>query len=106
MMCDELKRLRKERGLTQVELAEKLNLSQSTIASWENGKRRPDLDLLPIIADFFGVSVDEIYGQEPHEQAPPTARDDVAALMADLSPEEQAQVRQYAEFLKSQRKSD
>lgn len=106
MMCDELKRLRKERGLTQVELAEKLNLSQSTIASWENGKRRPDLDLLPIIADFFGVSVDEIYGQEPHEQTPPPARDDVAALMADLSPEEQAQVRQYAEFLKSQRKSD
>lgn len=64
MMNDELKRLRKEKGLTQVELAERLNVSQSTIASWENGKRRPDLDFLPTIADFFGVSLSEIYGKD------------------------------------------
>ena len=104
MMCDELKRLRKERGLTQVELAEKLNLSQSTIASWENGKRRPDLDLLPIIADFFGVSVDEIYGQEPHEQTPPPALDDALVdLLVNLPP---AQVQRVKDFVQGMKAAD
>jgi transcriptional regulator with XRE-family HTH domain len=104
MMCDELKRLRKERGLTQVELAEKLNLSQSTIASWENGKRRPDLDLLPIIADFFGVSVDEIYGQEPHEQTPPQALDDALVdLLVNLPP---AQVQRVKDFVQGMKATD
>lgn len=102
MMCDELKRLRKERGLTQVELAEKLNLSQSTIASWENGKRRPDLDLLPIIADFFGVSVDEIYGQEPHEQPPPPALDDALVdLLVNLPPNQVQRVKDFVQGMKA-----
>ena len=104
MMCDELKRLRKERGLTQVELAEKLNLSQSTIASWENGKRRPDLDLLPIIADFFGVSVDEIYGQEPHEKTPTPALDDALVdLLVNLPP---AQVQRVKDFVQGMKAAD
>jgi transcriptional regulator with XRE-family HTH domain len=104
MMCDELKRLRKERGLTQVELAEKLNLSQSTIASWENGKRRPDLDLLPIIADFFGVSVDEIYGQEPHKQTPPPDLDDALVdLLVNLPP---AQVQRVKDFVQGMKAAD
>ena len=80
MMSENLKRLRKEKGLTQVELAEKLNLSQSTIASWENGKRRPDLDSLPVIADFFGVTVGEIYGQDEA----PTAEDEAWAIRERL----------------------
>lgn len=62
MINDIIKSLRKARGLTQSELAERLNLSQSTIASWENGTRRPDLDFLPILARFFGVSVDTLLG--------------------------------------------
>lgn len=65
MMSDIIKKLRKEKRLTQMELAERLNVSQSTIASWENGKRRPDLDLIPIIADFFGVSADLLYDRAP-----------------------------------------
>ena len=64
MINDELKRLRLEKGLTQVQLAEVLGVSQSTIASWENGKRRPDLEFLPTIAHFYGVSVSELYGSE------------------------------------------
>ena len=80
MISENLKRLRKEKGLTQVELAEKLNLSQSTIASWENGKRRPDLDFLPVIADFFGVTVGEIYGQDET----PTPEDEAWAIRERL----------------------
>ena len=65
MLNDNIKTLRKKMGFTQVELAERLNVSQSTITSWENGTRRPDLDLLPMIAQIFGVSVDELLGREP-----------------------------------------
>ncbi len=64
MLNDNIKYYRKKLGLTQVELAEKLNVSQSTITSWENGNRRPDLDFLPILAQLFGISVDELLGRE------------------------------------------
>lgn len=70
MMNEILKRLRKERHLTQTQLAEHLNLSQATIASWENGSRRPDLDYLPTIAEFYGVSVDLLLGRD--ETSKPT----------------------------------
>ena len=64
MVGDELKRLRKQRNLSQIDLAEILNVSQSTITSWENGTRKPDIDMLPVIAEYFGVSTDELYGIE------------------------------------------
>jgi len=64
MLHDNIKYYRKKLGLTQVELAEKLNVSQSTITSWENGNRRPDLDFLPVLAQIFGISVDELLGRE------------------------------------------
>lgn len=62
MMSDQLKRLRKSRGMTQIQLADALNVSQATIASWENGSRMPSHEMLPIIADLFSVSIDELYG--------------------------------------------
>ena len=62
MLNDNIKYYRKKLGLTQVELAEKLNVSQSTITSWENGNRRPDLDFLPVLAQIFGISVDDLLG--------------------------------------------
>ena len=62
MLSDELKKLRKERGLTQSQLADALNVSQSTIASWENGTRQPTTDFLPTLADFYGISTDRILG--------------------------------------------
>lgn len=68
MFKDELKRLRKQRGLSQIEFAEILNVSQSTITSWENGTRKPDIDMLPVIADYFGVSMNELYGIESNDE--------------------------------------
>lgn len=65
MINDVLRYLRKQRGLTQSELAEQLNVSQSTVASWENGSRRPDLDFLTILADFYHIPVDTLLGRQP-----------------------------------------
>ncbi len=52
--------LRKESGITQTELAEKLKVKQSTIAMWETGKSKPRTDDLYIIAEVLGVSVDKV----------------------------------------------
>ena len=55
-----LKDLRKEKGITQEQLAEKLGVSGRTISRWETGKNMPDISLLVEIAEFFDVSIPEI----------------------------------------------
>lgn len=52
--------LRKQQGLTQQQLADKLNLSNKTISKWESGSGGPDISNLPILADALGISVDEL----------------------------------------------
>lgn len=52
--------LRKTHGYTQQEVAEKLNVSNRTLSSWETDRTTPDILLLPAIADLYGVTVDEL----------------------------------------------
>ena len=52
--------LRKQQGLTQQQLADKLNLSNKTISKWESGSGSPDISNLSVLADALGVSVDEL----------------------------------------------
>ena len=59
-----LKELRKEKGITQEEFAEKLNVSGRTISRWETGSNMPDISLLVEISEFFGVSITEIINGE------------------------------------------
>ena len=56
--------LRKEKGLTQTELAEKLNISNRTVSKWENGDGFPDITILPELSKILGVSVDELLSGE------------------------------------------
>ena len=60
-----LRELRKERGLTQEELAKKLELAKSSISMYENGKRKPSFEVLEMFADFFNVNLDTLYGTSP-----------------------------------------
>ena len=55
-----LKKLRKEKNLTQEALAECLNVSAQTVSKWENSASMPDISLLPLLADYFQVSVDSL----------------------------------------------
>ena len=55
-----IKELREKHKLTQLELADKLNVSDKTISKWETGKGYPDINLLEPIAEAFGVSVTEL----------------------------------------------
>lgn len=57
-----IRRLRKERELTQEELATYLDVSFQTVSRWERGECYPDITLLPGIAYFFGVRVDDLLG--------------------------------------------
>jgi transcriptional regulator with XRE-family HTH domain len=100
MLNENLKRLRLSRHLTQMQLAEKLNVSQSTITSWENGKRRPDLDFIPVIAEFYGVSINDIYGTDDQNPDSTDALDDkFIHLVHLLSPENRARAEAYIEGL-------
>ena len=55
---ERIARLRSEKGMTQVELAEKLGVSDKAVSKWELGGCYPDVTMLPLLADTFGVSVD------------------------------------------------
>lgn len=59
-----LKEIRKEKGITQEEFAEQLNVSGRTISRWETGTNMPDISLLIEIAEFFDVSIPEIINGE------------------------------------------
>ena len=61
---EHLKELRTERGIGQVELAAKIQASKGIISLWENGKREPTLSYLIALAEFFGISLDELTGRE------------------------------------------
>jgi desulfoferrodoxin len=60
-----IKRLREEKKITQLQLAEKLNVSDKAISKWENGRGYPDITLLEPLAAALGVSVIELFaGQD------------------------------------------
>ena len=52
--------LRDSAGMTQVELAEKLGVTDRAVSKWENGDNYPDITLLPVISDVFGVTIDHL----------------------------------------------
>ena len=52
--------LRREKGLTQVELAEMLNMSDKAVSKWESEKGNPDISQLPLLAEIFDVTIDYI----------------------------------------------
>ncbi|MBR3357256.1 MAG: helix-turn-helix transcriptional regulator [Solobacterium sp.] len=59
-----LKELRKEKNLTQEQLAEKFNVAARTVSRWETGSNMPDLSVLVELADFYDVEIREILDGE------------------------------------------
>ena len=57
-----LKALRRRKDMTQDELTQKLSLSVQAISRYETGAAYPDIEMLPVIAGFFGVTVDALLG--------------------------------------------
>ena len=61
---DKLKKLRCSRDLTQEEVAAHIGISYQAISKWERGNGYPDITMLPTLANYFGVSVDELIGMD------------------------------------------
>ena len=59
-----IKKLRKEKGITQKELGEKLNITDKAISKWERGLSFPDITMLNILAEFFEIDVSELLNGE------------------------------------------
>jgi len=59
---------RKRLGLTQDQLAERLDVTAQAVSKWENDQSCPDIMMLPRLAEIFGISTDEILGVEPSEE--------------------------------------
>ena len=63
-----IRQMRTNKGVTQEELANALNVSNQAVSRWETGITMPDINLLPSIALFFGVTIDEIFNPSPEEK--------------------------------------
>ncbi len=59
-----IKRLRKEKNITQEELAKVLNVTYQSVSRWENDLAYPDVELIPLIANYFGVTTDVLFGTD------------------------------------------
>ena len=70
MLNENIKRARKAKGLSQEELAGKLNVVRQTVSKWENGLSVPDSDLLILLAEELDTSVNALLGETIQEQEP------------------------------------
>lgn len=67
---EKFKQLRKARDLTQEQIANTFNVSPQTVSRWETGVNLPDIEMLPPLAAFFKVTVDDLLGVDlAHRQA-------------------------------------
>lgn len=56
-----IKRLRQNKNITQEQLAQALHLSNQAVSKWEKETALPDISLLPLLADYFGITIDELF---------------------------------------------
>ena len=67
---NKLYELRKQKGFSQEELANRLNVSRQTVSKWEVGDSTPDMEKLVAMSDLFGISLDELVLNKSPEPAP------------------------------------
>lgn len=80
MLSENIKNLRKAKGLSQEELAIKLNVVRQTVSKWEKGISVPDCEIIIRIAESLGVTVSELLG----EAEPPCETDEINVIAAKL----------------------
>lgn len=78
---ERIRALRRERGMTQEQLAEAMDVSSAAVSKWENGQSVPDVAMLIELADYFEVSLDALIGFAPRSHR----REDMVSRVKELS---------------------
>lgn len=68
LIGENIKRMRRERNLTQEEMSAHLGISFQSISKWERGDGYPDITMLPALANYFGISIDQLLGMSEIEK--------------------------------------
>lgn len=94
-----LKQLRKQKGLTQSELAEKFNTTNRSVSRWETGSNLPDISVLIEIAEFYDVELKDILaGNLVKDKMDETVKE-TAMLVAEYSNEDKKRMKQIFHYL-------
>lgn len=80
MFGEKLKELRTSAGMTQVRLAKEIGVSQGTVYFWEKGINEPTAVYIAAVAEFFGVSADELLGITPPRQGTVRSEEEVKVM--------------------------
>lgn len=93
-----IKKYRKEKGLTQEKLAYDLGVSAQAVSRWENDITYPDISMLPILADYFETSIDDLMGRM--RECPLEERENFFKTSRECSDSVEGQISLYREMLK------
>ena len=80
MLAERLKQLRAEKGMTQVQLAQMLDVSKGTVAMWETSKRKPSFEILSKLSDIFDRRMDYILGYSDDASSPQPPEEELDQL--------------------------
>lgn len=94
-----LKTLRKDKKLTQEELADKMNVSRRTVSRWETGSNLPDLSILVELADLYDVDMREIFNGERKDKAVDKDLKETMLMAADYTDDNMKKVMKRMQIL-------
>ena len=94
-----LKTLRKDKNLTQEELADKMNVSRRTVSRWETGSNLPDLSILVELADLYDVDMREIFNGERKNETMDKDLKETMLMAADYTDDNMKnKIRKFKDF--------
>lgn len=94
-----MKELRKEKELTQEQIAEQFNVSNRTVSRWENGHNMPDLDILIDMSDFYEIDMRELLNGERKSETMTEELKETVLMVADYSNDDKGRLLRKMHYL-------
>ncbi len=101
---EKVKELRSNKGISQKKLADAIGVAQSSINYWEKGQRTPSVAAAQKLADYFNITLDELYDIDNIDNIPESTNTLAAHFDGDeYTDEELEEIKRFAEYVKSKR---